>query len=216
MPDRLNRLAPLTGVVFAALIAVSFFTSPQEPKATASGAHVIAFYTAHRSAERVGAVIGTVALVLFVCFAGSLYSRMRRAGRDQSLGVVALTGAGLVAAGLTISGSLTWALTDHPSHFSPAAAQAVNSVAYDMVLPMIAGVMLFGVATGLAVRRAEWLPGWLGWPLIVLGIAAASPAFPLALLGVVIWTAAAAVTLVTRRDRLALELESEPLSGAAA
>jgi hypothetical protein len=205
MSDRLNRLAPLTGLVSAALIVVSFFTSPTEPKPTASGAHVIAFFTTHRSAERVGAVIGTVAMVLFVCFAGSLYSRMRRARRDESLGAVALTGAGLFAAGLTISASLTWALTDNPSHFSPAAAQALNTLAYDMVLPIIAGLMLFGVATGLAVRRSEWLPGWLGWPLIVLAIVAASPAFPIALFGVVIWTAAAALTLVSRADGTALD-----------
>jgi hypothetical protein len=213
MSDRLNRLAPLTGLVFAALIVVSFFTSPTEPKPSSSGAHVIAFFTKHHTEERVGAVIGTVALVLFVCFAGSLYSRMRRARRDESLGAVSLTGAGLAAAGLTISGSLTWALTDHPARFSPAAAQALNTVAYDMILPTIAGVMLFGVATGLAVRRSEWLPGWLGWPLIVLGIAAASPAFPIALLGVVIWTGAAALLLVRRHDHPVLELDREPLSG---
>jgi hypothetical protein len=61
------------------------------------------------------------------------------------------------------------------------------------------------VATGLAVRRSEWLPGWLGWPLIVLAIVAASPAFPIALFGVVIWTAAAALTLVSRADGTALD-----------
>jgi len=205
MSDRLNRLAPLTGLVSAALIVVSFFTSPTEPKPTSSGAHVIAFFTTHRSAERVGAVIGTVAMVLFVCFAGSLYARMRQARRDESLGAVALTGAGLFAAGLTISASLTWALTDNPSHFSPAAAQALNTLAYDMVLPIIAGLMLFGVATGLAVRRSEWLPGWLGWPLIVLGVIAASPAFPIALFGVIIWAAAAALMLVTHADRTVLD-----------
>src|SRR5690242_9480080 len=205
MSDRLNRLAPLTGLVSAALIVVSFFTSPTEPKPTSSGAHVIAFFTTHRSAERVGAVIGTVAMVLFVCFAGSLCSKMRRAGRDESLGAVALTGAGLFAAGLTISASLTWALTDNPSHFSAAAAQALNTLAYDMVLPIIAGLMLFAVATGLAVIRSEWLPGWLGWPLIVLGVIAASPAFPIALFGVIIWAAAAALLLVTRADRTVLD-----------
>jgi hypothetical protein len=203
MSDRLSRLAPLTGLVFAVMMVVSFVSIPTEPKPKSSGLHVIAFFTAHRSSERAGAVVGTVALALFVCFAGSLYNTIRQAGRGEALGAVALVGAGLFAVGLMLSGSLTWALTDSPAHLSPATAQGINTVAYDMVLPIIGGLLLFGTAMGIAVVRGRWLPAWMGWLLIVLGVAAASPAFPIALFGLVLWSAVASVVLVTRANRIA-------------
>jgi hypothetical protein len=66
MSDRLVRLAPLTGVVFAALSAVTFVITPTSPSAHASGAKVISFYEAHRSSERVSVIVGVLALAFFM------------------------------------------------------------------------------------------------------------------------------------------------------
>lgn len=203
MSHRSSRLAPLTGLVFAVLVVVTTVVSPTQPKPSTSGAHVIAFFTAHRAAERAGAVLGTLAVAFLLFFAGSLLDTMRRASGGDVLGSVALVGAGLLAAGLAVSASLTWALTDGPASFSPATAHGLDAVGYDMVLPMIAGIIVFALATGIAVVRGRWLPAWLGWALIALGVIAPSPAFPIAMFGLVAWSALAAVLLAVRNGRTA-------------
>ena len=195
--NRLSRLTPLTGLLFAALNVVAITAVPMQPNAKASGADVIAFFTVHRTSQRVGDVLGTLAVVSLVFFAGTLYSRFRDT-RSSALGVVALVGTGLLGVGVLVSSTVSWALTDAPTHYSAEAAQALNAISYDVVLPMIAGLMLFAVATGIAVVREGWLPSWFGWTLIVLGVASASPAFPLAFFGVLAWSAIVAVILVTR------------------
>lgn len=57
--NRLSRLTPLTGLLFAALNIVAIAAVPKQPNAEATGGHVIAFFTVHRAAERAGDVIGT-------------------------------------------------------------------------------------------------------------------------------------------------------------
>jgi hypothetical protein len=210
MSDRLNRWAPLTGVAFAVLMVAGSAVGPTTPKPSSSGAQVIAFFTAHRTGERAGAALGTLALALLLFFAASLYARIRHANGGDALGAVALVGAGLLAAGMTVSGSLTWALTDGPSSFSPSAAHALNAVGYDMILPMIAGILVFAIATGIAVVRGGSLPRWLGWLLIVFGLIAPTPAFPVALYGIVAWTGVVAVLLVARSHSANANTVDEP------
>jgi len=198
--NRLARFTPLTGAIFAVLVVISAVTTPNNPTAKSSGAHVIAFETAHRSAERAGAVIGTLAVVFLIFFAGWLYNSIRETD-SRALGIVALVGAGLVGAGLLVSASITWALTDGPAHYSASAAQALNALDYDLFLPMIGGLIVFGISTGIAVLREGWLPAWLGWVLIALGVIAPSPAFVVALFGTVAWSAVAAVIVFARANR---------------
>lgn len=197
---RLARLTPLTGLIFAALIAVNTAIAPNNPNAKTTGEHVIAFFTQHHSAERAGAVVGTLGLVFFIFFAGWLYNRIRETD-SRALGIVALVGGGLFAAGFLVSGSIVWALSDSTTQYSAPAAQALNALDYDLVLPMIGGLIVFAIATGIAVLREGWLPAWLGWALVALGIIAPSPAFPIALFGTVIWSAIVAVINTMRSTR---------------
>jgi hypothetical protein len=60
MSDRLSRLAPLTGVIFAVLIVVAIISSGGEtPDANASPAKVIAYYGTHRSEVETSAILFT-------------------------------------------------------------------------------------------------------------------------------------------------------------
>lgn len=195
--NRLARYAPLTGLIFTVLFILSTVVGSSEPNANWSGTRVITFFTAHRTAERAGAVIGTLTAAFLIFFAGALYSRIRETD-SRALGVVALVGAGILATGLLVADSITWALTDHPASYSAASAHALNAVSYNMILPLIAGMILFGVSLGIAVVRGSWLPSWLGWVLIALGIIAPSPAFPVAAIGLVVWSAVVALTLSVR------------------
>jgi hypothetical protein len=194
--NRLTRLVPLSELIFAALVLATFAT-PNQPNAKASGAHVISFFAEHRTAERTGAVLATLAIVFLVFFAGYLYDRIRETD-SRALGVVALVGASMAGVGLLVSASTTWVLTDGPTHDSPSGAQVINALGYDTVLPIIAHLVVFAIATGIAVLRERWLPAWLGWTLIAFGLISASPLFAVGLIGVVVWSAVVAVVAVAR------------------
>jgi hypothetical protein len=70
--NRLSRLAPLTGVVFAVVAVVAFGTASGAPKETATGAQIIAFFEAHGSHQQASDYLPMLALAFFLLFAGSL------------------------------------------------------------------------------------------------------------------------------------------------
>jgi hypothetical protein len=202
MSDRWSRVASLSGLAYLALLVASTAAAPAQPKARTTGAHVVAFFTAHRSQERAASIIGVLAVAAFICFAGALFAHVRTAGAGIAPAAVALLGAGLLGTGLTVGASLTYALSDAPTHLSPAAAQAMNAIGYDMVLPMIGGLLLFGAGMGIAVVRGGWLPAWAGWTLVALGVVAASPLFPASYFGIALWSAVVGVRLAMRGARV--------------
>lgn len=210
--NRLTRFTPLTGTLFAVLTIVGF-ALPDGPGASASGSRVIAYTAAHRSSVRLGDILGTATAVLLVFFAGSLYNRFRDSG-SGALGAVALVGAGIAAIGILSSATLSWALTDSSAHYSVAGARLLNALSDDIILPVAAGLILFAISMGIAVLREGWLPSWLGWAMVVLGVASATPAFALGFFGVVAWCAIAGVMLIAKASAPARVRAS--LSGASA
>ena len=200
MSDRLSRLAPLTGVIFAVLIVVAIISSGGEtPDANASPAKVIAYYGTHRSEVETSAILFAFAFLFVVLFAGSLRSYMRRTAAAEGASAIVLAGAVLMAAGaLAISGA-EYGLAHRLYALTPATAQAVNFVVQELFLPLIGGAFLFAGASGLAILRGAQLPRWLGWVAIVLGIAALVPpaSFP-ALIGFVIWSAIVSILIYRR------------------
>ena len=76
MPDSLRRLAPLTGIVFAVLLVVTFAT-PSTPDVHDTGVQVINHYRAHHGAHLLGDLTGGVGVVFFLFFISSLRSFFR-------------------------------------------------------------------------------------------------------------------------------------------
>jgi hypothetical protein len=198
--DRLGRLAPLTGVVFAVLAVAAFGTASGAPSATASGGRVIAFYEAHGSSAQASDYMWMVALAFFLAFAGSLRCFLRRAPSAAALSSVVLAGAAVLTAGGCVYFGFDYALATVPSHLAPAAAQALNVLALKLFLPVSAGGLVFGIAAGLAILRGAQLPKWLGWAAIVIGIVIATPAGLIGLVAFVFWTATVSI-LIWRRGR---------------
>ena len=80
MSGQLSRLTtPVTGVLFVGLTLVSIATGGSTPDSNASGAHVIAFYEAHRHSQRVSNILFVFAALFLVFFAGSVHGYLRRA-----------------------------------------------------------------------------------------------------------------------------------------
>ena len=196
--NRLGRLTPLTGVVFAVLAAVAFATASGAPSSTASGGRVIAFYEAHGSSAQVSDYLWMLAFAFLVLFAGSLRAYLRRTPGAEALSSVVLAGAAVLAAGAGVYFGFDYTLATTSSHLAPAAAQALNVLALKLFLPVSAGGFVFGVASGLAILRGTQLPKWLGWVAIVIALVTVSPAGLIGIVLFIFWTAIVSV-LVWRR-----------------
>lgn len=197
---RVTRLAPLTGVVAAVLAGVAFASSQPPPGSKASGASVIAFYTAHGASQRRSDYLWFLAFTFLLLFAGSLHGYLRRTPDAAGLGSLALAGAAAMTVGATVYFGFDYALAVVPSHLDPAAAQTLNVLALNLFFPFAAGGCVFGVASGLAVLRGARLPLWLGWMAIVFGIAMATPGALIGLVLAIVWTAVVSVLIFRRSD----------------
>ncbi len=200
MPDRLSRLAPLTGVLFAVLVAVAFFTGSESPGAKEPPAKIVAYYATHRSEVKTSALLFALAFLILVLFAASLRSYFRRTPAAEGLSALVLAGAVLIAAGALISSGVEFGLANEIHHLGPETVQTLDFITEEVAfLPIIGGAFLLAIGSGLAILRGAQLPKWLGWVAIVLGIAALVPpaSFP-ALLGFAIWSAIVSILIYRR------------------
>lgn len=201
MSDRLGRLAPLTGVLFAIAAVVAAFAGEETPNANSSAVKVILYYHAHRSKIETSSLLFAIAFLIFVFFAGALRSYLRRTPAAEGAAALVLAGGVIVTIGAAVGGSIEYGLAHNISHLSPAAAQAVNVVSNEIFLPLLVGVFVFGVASGVAILRGAALPKWLGWVAIAMGIAALiPPAFFPMLIVFVIWSAVVSILMYRRGE----------------
>ncbi|HTU77900.1 MAG TPA: hypothetical protein VMF09_04000 [Solirubrobacteraceae bacterium] len=200
MSDRWGRLASLTGVLFGAIVVGAVFTNGSEaPKASASAAKVVAYYTEHRSEVETSGILFALAFLVLMLFAGALRSYMRRTAAVEGLSALVLAGAVLMAAGALAGTGIEYGLAHNLHDFSGETAKTLNFVSSELFLPLLAGGFVFGICSGLAILRGAALPKWLGWVAIVIGIAVLVPpaSFP-ALLAVVIWSIVTSVLMYLR------------------
>ncbi len=211
--DRFERRFLLAGPLFVALLVLGGpILVGNTPERDASPSHVIAFYTAHRTRERAGAIVLALAFLAFLLLAGTLRSRWRRFERSEPLVVLMFVAAAIAVVGQTISAGLTYTIAEAPDRLTPAAAQTLNLLANDLVLTSAIGLLAFGVSAGLAILRGVELPAWLGWLAIASGILfVIPPAEVLGLLLLLIWVIAVSVLSLRRDPRSAnAELQPEP------
>jgi hypothetical protein len=197
-----NRAASLTGVAFTVLVAIGAVLAGSRPEDTASGQAVVAFYLKNGPRQKASDVFLAFAFIALVFFAGWLRVYFRRPDPHDGLTATALAGAALLAAGQTTGAGLSWALAAAPGQLQPAAAQALNTAANDMVLTSAAGWFIFSVAIGLAIIRGKALPSWLGWLSFVIAIVVLTPAELAAFLAFAVWILIVSI-LTWRRSRAA-------------
>jgi hypothetical protein len=212
MLTHLSRWAPLTGVAAVLLgvagAVIQVLANP--PGSDASGAQVIAFYEAHRAGEQVASILLTFAFIFLVFFAGSLRAHLRDAPGVEALSALLLAGAAIELVGQSIGGGLNYALADVPSHLDPAAAQALNVLANDLVLTNAAGLFLFGMSAGLAILRGVRMPKWLGWVAIAIAIVVVTPAEALAFVALAVWIVVVSLLTFARGSTRAADRPASP------
>ena len=209
MMDRWSRLSWLTGVVFVALLVASFSVSGNSPGSDESGAKVISFYRDHQNAQRASAILGALAVVFFLFFAGALREHLRGSDRASGLATTGFGGAVLIAVGGASFSGFSFALADVPDKLSPAAAQALNLLSNDFFFPFVTGVAVFAIASGLAITRYALLPRWLGWVALLIGVVAVTPIGFFSFFALMAWVLVVSILVFVRLGR------SLPATGAA-
>jgi len=164
-----HKLEPLSGVVFAALVAAALLAnSAYTPKPSAGAAKVALFYTEHRSHIQTSAILFAFAYAVLVLYAGAASAYLRRPG--TSLGSLVLAGGILVAVGGLACVAIEYSLAHNIANLSPAAAKTLNLVSAELFLPARVGVFVFGAAAGVAILSGGSLPSWLGWTAIAIAL----------------------------------------------
>jgi hypothetical protein len=200
MFDRWVRLLPVTGVLTVGLLVATFILSGSTPDHNASGSTVVSFYRDHQTAQMVSDLLGGLAVVFLVFFAGFLRAHLRNAGAE-GLAALSFGGALLLAVGGASFSGIGLALADVPNKLNPSAAQALNLLSNDFFFPFIAGTAVFLIGSGLAVARTRTLPRWLGWIAVLLGVLALTPIGFFAFYGVMAWVLLLSVLLLLRSGR---------------
>jgi hypothetical protein len=197
MSDSLRRLAPLTGIVFAALLVVTF-ASPSTPSVHDTGTQVIAHYQAHHNAHELGDLCGALGVVFFLFFISSLRSYFSRYEGGNGLATAAFAGGILIGVGGAVFSSLDFALADGRNDLTPAAAVAINVLNNGFFFPFEIGLVVFSLCIGLTILATAALPKWLGWVMIVIGVVAVTPVGFFGFFGVMIWSVIVAILIYMR------------------
>jgi hypothetical protein len=194
-----KRLAPLTGVLFVALLIASFLVSGETPDADASAQEAVSFYTSNDTSVTVSAALGGLGVVAFLFFLGILRGELRRYEAEPGvLSATAFAGGILVAVGGAAFSAFALTLSDTADKLDPSAVQALNALNEDFFVPLAAGSLVLLLAAGIAAVRTRAFPKWLGWAAIVIAIAWVTPAFFIAGPGALLWIVIVSVMLSQR------------------
>jgi hypothetical protein len=209
-PSTVERLAPLTGLLFAVIFVVVIFVSTNSPDADARTAKVIHFWMKHKDNEMATSGVVALGFVFFVWFAGCLRARLAvLEGGGRRLANTCFGGALMMALGGLIFAALSWSAADTVGKVPSGVTQSIHVLSSDMFFPLAAGGALFTFAAGVLSLRTGALPVWLGWAAVVLGVASITPIGFFAFLVAVVWIAIVSVVLYRR------PLDGTPGPGAA-
>jgi hypothetical protein len=174
-------LVPLTGILFAILLIVSFIVQGEPKGADHSANEVKQWYLDNKDAAEVGAFIGTVAAGVLIFYGG--YLRKVLDGAGPMLSILPLIGLTVVAVGGAIDGLIIFATAERAKDLPPESVRTLQTLWDNDFLPLFLGTLVFNWSVGLAVLRSSALPKWMGWAGIVFGVL--SLAGPIGFLGAI-------------------------------
>jgi hypothetical protein len=196
-----ERLAPLTGVIFVAIVVITFAVGGSTPGDHASAVKVATFYGKHHDKHMALAFILALSIPFLLFFVSTLRHDLRRAGGTGQLANAAFGGGVMAAVGFGILAFVHFALADAADNAKTlATTQTLNVLDNTDFIPVAAGVGVLVLASGLSVVRHGGLPTWLGWAAVVIGVLAFTPAGFFAFLASGIWVAIASILLTMARQ----------------
>ena len=193
----LTRVAPLSGVAFAALLIAGVIVIGNYDFLP-SAADLVSFFSANSGSVTTGAYLALLGAAFLAVFAGSVAGRIRAAD-GGFLADVVLAGGAASAATIGVGWAVMPIAAERATSaggLDPATAVSLFDVYSSMagsVLPMLSGALV--AAAGLAALSTRVLPGWLGIVSLLLALALVSPVGYLAVAGLALWVPVVGIAL---------------------
>jgi hypothetical protein len=191
-----ERFAPLTGVVFVVLLAITLILGGEGVDPKDGTQEVLDYYRDNEDEVMIASFLGGFAVIFFLFFAGALRKTLRAAeGPGGMLSAVSFAGAIVFAGAGAFASTLGIALAESFDDIDPSAVEALNALSWNYFVPFAVGAATFVLAAGISIVRHGALPTWLGWAGVVLGIAGFTPAGFFAFLLILVWVLVTSVLL---------------------
>ncbi len=185
------------GIVYSVLFAVAFVLDGNDPATGSSGATVVKYYHSHRVSETAFVFVIATAAIVFTFFLCSLRRVLGMTTEGRLLGPIVTAGGAVYVSGLLVAGALTIALVDAAHYGITTAGQTLNVLSSDDWVPVVVGLSIVTLGTGIAALRTGALPRWLAWASLALGVLAiAGPLGGIAFLITPLWTLATGIVLL--------------------
>ncbi len=106
-------------------------------------------------------------------------------------------GGAVYAVGLLMMATFMLASVDAAHYHLAGTAQTLNLLSNDTWIPVVVGLSLLGLGTGVSALRSATLPKWLGWVSAVFGVLAlAGPAGAIAFLIAPVWALVTGIVIL--------------------
>lgn len=204
-----SRLGGL-GVVYAVLFVIANALIGNGPSTGASGTTIVRYYQGHKADEIAGVFVVAVAVVAFSFFLAALRQALASHEESRLWGNVVTTGGAVYVLGLLLFAVSSDAMVDAAHYHLSGAAQTLTALSGDLWIPVVTGLSVLTLGTGVAVLRTGGLPRWLGWASIVLGVLSLSgPAGAVAFLLAPVWALVVGIAIMRAPRGREAPVESE-------
>ena len=196
--NRLARLVPLAGVVFAVLTVAGYLTIGPFPDSGASVSELTSFYAAHHGQVAAGGQLPGLAAIFLALFGTAVWARIRSSDLHPVLAGTALVGTAMAAVS-SVDGAGAYSILGEIGHqpwLLPAALQAAHI--RGTVGGIDGGTVLFLLAVATAGIAGRAFPRWLAWPALVLAVVYLTPFGYFASLLVLLWAAVTGIVMAVR------------------
>ena len=194
-----SRWAPLSGVLFAAILVPAVLLTSGIPQAQ-DAAKVQAWAVKHTGLFNASFLANSIGVIVGLCFLIWLHSIL---SRDEGgwAGNLFLVGVAIFAVSGTVAAGLDAILGTDAKHLSTDSVQLMASFMQNFNYPfLVAGLAVMYLGAGLLIRRTGLLPSWLAWVSFVFAALATTVYLGfIPLLGTVLWLIAVSVILAARR-----------------
>jgi hypothetical protein len=199
-----ERIAPLTGLVFVAIVVAVFAIGGSTPGEHDTAQEVQAFYGAHHDKHEILAFILAIATPLLLFFTSIFRHELRRQGGTGQLANAAFAGGVLAAVGFCILAFVHLALASAADSANTiGTTQVLNVLDGNDFIPMTAGMGVLVLAAGWSAVRHGGLPKWLAWVGVVIGVVVFTPAGFIGFLASGLWVAVVSILLTRARQSAA-------------
>jgi hypothetical protein len=202
---RLERLAPLSGVLFFLLIAAAIIIFPDEtPSVDDSRAKVVKFWLEHDSDAVASSIVFALSAIPLVWFAGTLRAASRTAEEAEGrLSATAFAGAIVLAAAIVIGATMQFVVADGADDLPPIAIQTLSAASSDFFFPFLIGIFLWLSATALVILRHRLLHAAFGWLALLLAIVSITPVGFVGFIATPVWILAVSIALYRKQGAVA-------------